>query len=57
MEVNRQLQAPAALPSHQVPIGLETEWTIQPNWTVWRREKSLAYAENQIPVKIGCVVF
>jgi hypothetical protein len=33
-----------------VPIEQEAEWVLEQVWTLWRREKSLAAAQNRIPI-------
>jgi hypothetical protein len=45
--VSGQLHATAALPP--VPIGPEVGWASEPVWKLWRREKSVAPAENPTP--------
>jgi hypothetical protein len=50
MEVSVQLHAPAALATgkeHPVPIGKEAGWALEPVWTLWNREQSLASAGDQ----------
>jgi hypothetical protein len=44
-----QLHAPVALPPEKeppVPIGLGAGWTLEPVWTMWRREISIPYRDT-----------
>jgi hypothetical protein len=46
MEVSSQLQSPAALhPRKEPPLPMGQE-CLEPVWTLWRREKSVASARN-----------
>jgi hypothetical protein len=52
MEVSGHLHSLVALPPGKgpsVPTVQEAGWAPEPVWKLWRREKSLALAGNQIP--------
>jgi hypothetical protein len=53
MEVSGQLEAPADSPfppgkEPTILTGCKAEWAIEPDWTLWSREKSLGSAGDRI---------
>jgi hypothetical protein len=53
MEVSGQLHTLAILPPGErtpVPTGKEAGWAPELFWTLWKKEKFLAPAENQSPI-------
>jgi hypothetical protein len=51
MEVNGQLQAPAALAQKKGPpvtFGEEAGWAPEPIWTICRSENSLRYQDSNL---------
>jgi hypothetical protein len=55
MEVSSQFHTPVTLFTEKNPIGQEAGWNPEPVWTLWRREISLAPAENQTPIRRSSV--
>ena len=58
IKVDGYLHAPAALPPRKarpVARGRDTGWVSEPVWTLWRKHKSLAPAENRTIPRFSCL--
>jgi len=57
IEVSGHLHPLAVIPPVkviQVPIEQEDGWVLEPEWMLWREEKSLAPARNQTMIPQAC---